>query len=140
MVNSLLKVFHNLSTAKSAVDPSSVLKSLSDVVIKSGNTNFEIFSQHDAPEVLVHLLSECSVASPCISGLFESEISILSYCESCDTSSIEIETVIRVPVSRSISESIEKSLQKVHSDRFCFSCEKETVFSEVKNSPLVVIY
>ena len=57
--NALLKIFYKLRTSKTFVDPSAFLKSLSDVVIKSGNTHFEISSQQDAPEILLHLLGEC---------------------------------------------------------------------------------
>ena len=70
--NALLKIFYKLRTSKTVVDPSAFLKSLSDV-IKSGNTHFEISSQQDAPEVLLHLLGECASISPTISNLFEVE-------------------------------------------------------------------
>ena len=84
----------------------------SDVVIKSGNTHFEISSQQDAPKILLHLLGECASISPTISNLFEVESLVDSSCNTYGvvSSSKDLETIIRLPVCRSVSCSIEKFL------------------------------
>jgi len=50
--------------------------------------------------------------SPLIYRLFEAEITVESFCSTCDESSslLELDSILRLPVSRSISESVENFL------------------------------
>jgi len=136
----LSKIFYKSTTSKSPVDPSSFLKSLSDVVLKSGNTNITVSSQHDAPEILHYLLSECAVASPDTSNLFEAEVSVDSFCEICDipSSYMEMDCIIRLPASRSVSCSVKSFFRKLQVLNFVIFVPKTYCSRRLESFHLVV--
>ena len=66
--------------------PLPFLRALGEVVIKSGISAFNVSAQQDAPEILLHILSDCASASPRLYSLFKCEIFVDSFCELCDIS------------------------------------------------------
>jgi len=50
----------------------------------------------------------------------------------CHLRYMEMDCIIRLPVSRFVSCSVENFLQKVTGTKFCNSCQKDSLFSEVR--------
>ena len=84
---SFLKICQALKSAKVPVDPSPFLSALKGVAIKSGKEAFDISSQHDVAEILELVLSEFTIDSPFVGGLFDISVIFSRQCKTCDESS-----------------------------------------------------
>ena len=135
MTRSFSLVCRELTSSKSVVDPSQFLLTLKNVIVKEGNTAFNVFSQQDAAEILVHIISEFAISSPIISPLFQTSVSISKVCEECgeSSSSAEICSILRLPVARSVKESLQKLAGPVVSDSFCYFCDRVNSCVEEKH-------
>ena len=135
MTRSFSQICRELTSSKSVVDPSQFLLALKNVIVKAGNERFNIFSQQDAAEILVHIISEFAVSSPIISPLFQTSVSLSRVCEDCgeSSSSAEICSIIRLPVTRSVKESLRMLAAPVVSDSFCYFCDRVNSCVEEKH-------
>ena len=135
MTRSFSQICRELTSSKSVVDPSQFLLALQNVIVKEGNTGFNVFSQQDAAEILVHIISEFAISSPIISPLFQTSVSISRVCEECgeSSSSAEICSILRLPVARSVKESLQMLVAPVVSDSFCYFCDRVNSCVEEKH-------
>ena len=124
LVSSFLKVSNQLSTSRNPVDPSRFLSALEQVIIKSGNSTFNVFSQQDAPEILVHVLAEFSSDLAFVSNLFTCEVRTSISCDECFQESVtgEISTVLAVPLKESVQSSISSFFLPEETNFFCLFC------------------
>ena len=135
MTRSFAQICRELTSSKSVVDPSQFLLALKNVVVKEGNIAFNVFSQQDAAEILVHIISEFAIGSPIISPLFQTSMSLSRVCEECGetSSSAEICSIIRLPVARSVKESLRMLSVPAASDSFCYFCDRVNSCIEEKH-------
>ena len=97
-----------LKTYKSPIDPSQFLRFLKQVVIKSGNVDFNIFQQQDACEVLSCILDELCSLSPHALDAINTHVKNTITCNTCLQCNIREDpcNILQVPVSNSIQEPI----------------------------------
>ena len=87
-VSSFLKIMSLLTCSKSPIDPSQFLRFLQQVLIKSGQPDFNLYQQQDAAEILLHILNELSAECLHASNLINTLVRSTITCHSCVTSSI----------------------------------------------------
>lgn len=107
-MSAFLRIMSLLKTAKSPLDPSQFLRFLKQVLIKSGNLDFNIFQQQDACEILSCILDElCSLSQHAL-DLIKNHIKNTITCNSCLQSNVREDpcNILQVPVSKSVQEAV----------------------------------
>ena len=109
---SLLKTLSCLRTSKSSLDPSPFLSTLENNIIKSGDKDFKINKQQDAPEILSVILTDMCVDSVFTSSLLEVRAEHTIVCDICDgiSSHEDISSIFQLPACKSIDSSIKQFL------------------------------
>ena len=112
-INSFLRLMSLLRSSKAALDPSQFLRHLKVVLIRSGKSDFNIFSQQDAGEILSSILIElCSFSPHAQQALYHSLRNEIT-CNSCLNSSINEESspILHVPVANTVQASLSELLK-----------------------------
>jgi len=112
-VSSFLKVMSLLKTAKAPIDPSKFLRFLKIILIKMGRTDFDLFQQQDAGEILLCVLTELCSNSLQTSDPIKVRVKNTVCCNSCLQSSITEDPlmILQLPVTSSIQDSVDSFLK-----------------------------
>ena len=112
-VSSFLKIMSLLKTAKAAIDPSPFLRFLKQVLMKMGRTDFDLFQQQDAGEILSCVLNELCSESVQSSDSIKLHVKNTVCCNLCLQSSITEDPlmILQLSVSSSIQNSIDLFLK-----------------------------
>ena len=103
-----------LKSAKVPIDPSPFLSALENTITKSGNVNFKVNKQQDAPEILGVILGEICLESVTISDLLSFRLCHTITCDTCDgdSSHEEVGNILQLPLFSSIPLAINKFLEQ----------------------------
>ena len=127
-MSTFVKIMTLLKTSKSPLDPSQFLRSLKQVLIKSGRSEFNLFQQQDACEILSCILDELCSESVLALHLININIKNTVTCNSCLLSNIQEDPckILQLPVSTSVQQSMNSFLQpeELQNDNlyFCNVC------------------
>ena len=118
------KVMSSLQTSKWAIDPSPFLIALKNVILQSGNKDFEINRQQDAAEALEHVISELSKDSIVSLEMLKVLSRTISTCDFCSFSqeSENTSSVTLLPVSSNVQTSLLQFLNSGQDEVFCHAC------------------
>ena len=104
-VSSFVKIMSLLRSSKGPIDPSIFIKHLNKTIIDSGKSNFDIFQQQDAAEILSCILDElCSVA-PVANNMVQVSLRTEITCEKCGNDNVKKEEttkILQVPVEANL--------------------------------------
>ena len=102
-----------LTSSKGSVDPSQFLRSLELVLVKSGKSDFNLFQQQDACEILSCIIDELCVESPLASNLIKISVQNTITCNTCLEKTVNEDPffILQLPVSKSVQCSIETYLK-----------------------------
>ena len=96
-----------LQTAKVALDPSYFLKYLKQIISKTGNPTFDLFSQYHAAKILSYILGELYGESIHASESTRIRVRQIISCTMCQQyPSTEDSSILQLPVSESIQSSL----------------------------------
>ena len=126
--SSFFEIMHSLTSSVKPIDPSRFLRSLTDVIHRSGQTDFNIFSQQDAAEVLEYILNEFSSQSVLARDKLKFVVRTTITCNTClqESSSLTSSLLWQVPADQNMQEAFRKSLQSEELvDHDCILCESK---------------
>ena len=106
------------------LDPRFFLSKLGSVISKSQGRAFNINNPQDSSEVLQFILNELIVGSPDCHSKVTSEVSTCITCNTClsDKLSLDIHTIIRLPVADRLDDCIATHFNQHASNEFCTLC------------------
>ena len=109
---SFIRIMSLLNSSKSTLDPSNFLRHLKIALIKSGKTNFDIYQQQDAAEILMFILNELASDSIHTEQLIFSKMRNEFTCHHCLQINLNEDSfsVFQVPLSNSIQTALNKTL------------------------------
>ena len=112
-VSSFLKIMSLLKTAKYAIDPSQFLRFLKQVLTKTGRTDFNLFEQQDASEILSCVLNELCSESLQASIPIKLHVKNTVTCNLCFQSSVTEDPfmILQLSVSDSTQSAIDSFLK-----------------------------
>ena len=126
-----------LKYSKNPLDPSQFLRHLKIILIKSGKTDFNIFCQQDAGEILSYILNEFCSHSPHVQQALNYSLQNEITCNTCMETNINEETssILQLPVSETVQRSLSDSLKSEElsgdSSYYCNRCSAyKTAFAE----------
>ena len=123
-----LKIMSLLKTSKIPLDPSQFLRFLNQVLIKVGRTNFNLFQQQDACEILSCILNELCGYSVLASDAINIHVRNSVTCNACFSTNVreDLCKILQLPVTSSVQESVDSFLkaEDMHGSNryFCNSC------------------
>ena len=127
-MSSCVKILKAISRSKSPVDPSPFLLALKNRISKSKGIPFEIFEQHDVPEIFEYLLAELSEDNVFISDLFDTSVKTCITCDICSQDNVreEVTPIIHLQPKKLIQSAIDNffSEEFIPSENapFCHYC------------------
>lgn len=136
------KVFYQLSSSKVPVDPSAFLAALKNAISKVKG-NFDIFTQHDVPEILGYLLSELATDSLFTTTMFQFCTRTTITCDTCfqshstDEMSLFLELQPRPTIQESLNLFLQPEVLTGNDKWFCPLCNSHqtaTRETEIVNS------
>ena len=123
-----VKIMSLLQTAKVALDPSYFLKYLKQIISKTGNPTFDLFSQYHAAKILSYILGELYGESIHASESIRNYIRQTILCPACQqfTSTENLSCILQLPVldliQSSLNSNLESTLLSGANDFFCQNC------------------
>ena len=107
-VSSFVKIMSLLKSSKKPIDPSNFLRNLQNAAIKSGKTDFNVFQQQDAAEVLTCILNELFSVGVSAQNMINVSIKVTITCQKCDQDNVkeDVSSVLQVPVKGNIQSSL----------------------------------
>ena len=112
-VADFVKIMSLLQTSKGALDPSYFLKCLKQIISKTGNHAFDLFSQQDVAQILSDILEELFGESLHVSESIRTHIRQTISSTACQqyTSTEYSSSILQLPVSESIQKSLSSYLE-----------------------------
>ena len=123
-----MKFMSLLKTSEHPLDPSPFLRFLQQVLIRDGRTDFNLFQQQDACEILSCILNELCGESLLASHAINIHVRNSVTCNTCFGNNLQEDLckILQLPVSNSIQESIDSFLNPEDLNGsnmyFCNSC------------------
>ena len=107
-VSAFVKIMSLLRNSKGPIDPSHFLKHLHNVAVKSGKTDFNIFQQQDAAEVLGCILNELLSVGVSAENMVSISIRTTITCNKCNQINLKEEptSILQVPVEANLQSSL----------------------------------
>ena len=98
----------SLKSSKGPIDPSHLLRNLQSVAVNSGKTDFNVFQQQDAAEVLSCILDELFSVGVAAQNMINFSLRITITCEKCHQDNIKEEAspLLQVQVKSNIQSSL----------------------------------
>ena len=124
-ISSFVKIISLLKTSKATLDPSHFLQRLHQLITKSGNTQFQLFAQQDAAEMLTYILDAFCSESVNAKNMLITNTRQLITCNICQQTSLTEESapLLQLAVSNSIQTSLDSFLSAETLDNFeCNFC------------------
>ena len=108
-----VRIMSLLRSSKSPLDLSPFLRFLQGVVTKSGKSNFSLFQQQDAAEILSSIFEEFCVESLHVQHMLRFKLRCKITCNTCfnDSSNEESSPRLQLAVSNSIQTALNSSLE-----------------------------
>ena len=112
-VSSFLRIMTMLTSSKASVDPSQFLRFLEQVLRKSGKSDFNLFQQQDACEILSCILDELWGESPTATNLTKVHLKNTITCNTCLENNIHEDpfSILQLPVADSVQQSVDMFLR-----------------------------
>ena len=127
-ISSFVKLMSLLRSSKNPLDPSQFLRHLKIALIKLGKSDFNLFSQQDAGEILSSILVELCSFSPHVQQAIQYSLKTEITCNSCMISSLNEESsaMLQVPIAETVQECLTDVLQSEElsgeTSYFCNAC------------------
>ena len=111
--SSLLKLLSRLKSSKSPIDPSQFLRSLQQMLVKSGRVDFNLYQQQDACEILACMLEELCSKAFIVADLTKIHVKNTVTCNACLEGNITEDPVmiLQLPLSESVQTSVDLFLK-----------------------------
>ena len=111
-VSSFTRLMSMLRTCKSPIDPSHFLRQLQNLLIRSGKTDFDLYQQQDAAEIIGYILDELFVQSALSQGMVNVSLKNSFTCHTCCECVIneDLTSILSLPIKSSIQSALSNSL------------------------------
>ena len=129
--SSFTKIMTSLITSKGPIDPSNFIRQFTNILVRSGKQNVDLFQQQDAAEFLSYILDELVSVSPFVSNMIKVSIRVRISCNHCNHDNLreDISTILQVPVKANIQSCVNMFLAPVFlsgdDSIYCHVCESK---------------